>query len=367
MRIAMLAPPWLPVPPLGYGGTESVIDRLCRGLQAAGHEVVLMTTGDSTCPVPKDWELPAAATAEMGNAAVELRHVLHAYDAMSDVDVIHDHTLVGPVLAAERGDSRVVTTCHNPFDETLTPIYRAISGHVGVIAISHDQARRAHGVEVNAVIHHGIDLEHFPVGSGDGGYLLFLGRLSPDKGVHIAVQVARRTGLPLLVAAPCRSAAEKEYFEHAVAPLMGGEIEYVGEASGLDKVELLGGARALLNPIQWPEPFGLVMIEAMACGTPVIATPIGSVPEIVQHGTTGFIAASVEELAGRVAMLDDLDRDACRRDVEDRFSTARMVADHVALYTERAFGTTYCATEPKQVTVDLDRIGSEHPVECPAA
>lgn len=350
MKIAMIAPPWLPVPPPAYGGTESVIDRLARGLADAGHDVLLVTTGDSTCPVARAWTIEEAATDAMGNVAVELRHVIGAAGAISDADVVHDHTLVGPILAAERGDRRVVTTCHGSFDQTLTPLYRHISEQVEVIAISHDQASRARDVRIAAVIHHGIEPERFPVGSGDGDYLLFLGRLSPDKGAHIAARVAREVGMPLVLAAKCREAAEHEYFEHQLAPLLGGNIEYVGEVCGTEKLGLLGGARALLNPIAWPEPFGLVMIEALACGTPVVATRHGSVPEIVDHGLTGFVVDSCDDLAPFLERIDTLDRVACRAAVESRFSMAQMVAAHETLYTRVASGSSHTLQGPNKNT-----------------
>jgi len=332
VRIAIVAPPWVPVPPPAYGGTEAVLDTLARGLIAAGHDVLLYATGDSECVVPRAWTYDTAAGFRYGGVATELRHVVDAYDAVRDADVVHDHTLVGPLYATRFPNVAVVTTNHGPFTHELAALYRAVAPRVPVIAISHDQAQRARGVPIAAVIHHGLDVDRFPVGDGRGGYALFLGRMSPDKGVHTAAAAARAAGMPLRIAAKMREPAEHEYFRACVEPLLGGDVEYVGEVGGSDKLALLGGASCLLNPIAWCEPFGMVMIEALACGTPVVATNRGAATEIVRDGCTGFVVDDGDDLVTALYRVADLDRAACRRDVEERFSAQRFVADHVALY-----------------------------------
>jgi len=344
VRIAIIAPPWVPVPPPAYGGTEAVLDNLCRGLQAAGHDVLLYATGDSTCDVLVGWTLDRAAGTVMTGAATELHHVVDAYREIErwGADIVHDHTLVGPVYAP-RFDVPVVTTNHGPFDGELAALYRAIADTVPVIAISHHHARTAHDIPVAAVIHHGIDVDSFPLGDGDGGYALFLGRMSPDKGVHVAARVARDAGMPLRIAAKMREPAERVYFEEHVAPLLGHGVEYVGEVGGDDKLDLLANACCLLNPLAWPEPFGMVMIEALACGTPVVATPAGSVPEIITDGVTGFIAADEGALAAALERASELDRRRCRKEAAERFSTERMVRDHVDLYARLARPTRNAA------------------------
>ena len=294
--------------------------------------MLLYTTGDSTCPVPKASVLPRAIGVGVGGAATELRHVIHAYQAAADADIIHDHTLVGPVYADRFGELAVVTTNHGPFQSELGDYYRAIADATPVIAISHHQASTAKDIPVAAVIHHGVDIDRFPRGAGDGGYAVFLGRMCPEKGVDTAIRVARRAGMPLRIAAKMSEAAEQLYFDQRIRPLLGGDIEYVGEVGGADKTTLLGEAICLLNPIAWPEPFGMVMVEALACGTPVIATPMGAVPEIVDHGVTGFVCSSEPDLADALSRAARLDRNACRRVVAERFSAARMVAKHVSLY-----------------------------------
>jgi glycosyltransferase involved in cell wall biosynthesis len=333
VRIAIMAPPWLAVPPNGYGGTEAVLDALARGVDDAGHDVLLYTTGDSTCPVPKRWILPEAAGTAGAGLATEFRHVVHGYQAVLDwgADIVHDHTLAGPVYA-QRFDVPVVTTNHGPFESELGDYYRAIGDSVPIIAISQHQASTAVDTPVAAVIYHGIDVESFPLGDGSGGYACFLGRMCADKGVHTAIEVARAGGVPLKIAAKLQEPAEVEYFESEVKPLLGGDIEYVGEVGPRDKLDLLADAACLLNPLSWPEPFGMVMIEALACGTPVLATACGSVPELIDDGVTGFVCDTEDELADCFDGLDSLDRSRCRKTAEERFSTDRMAADHVAFY-----------------------------------
>lgn len=333
LRIGLIAPPWVPVPPTEYGGTELVVDQLARGLQAAGHDVVLFTTGDATCPVTRHHLHPRALGTD-ANLRGELPHAIAAHAALVDVDVIHDHTVVGPLwsLALGGGHPPVVTTAHGPMDHLLRPWYATIGGHVDVVAISRNQRDSAPDVSFAGVIHHGIDVDAMPVGRGDGGYALFLGRMSPDKGVHRAIDVARAVGVPLRIAAKLREPDEQAYFEAVVQPLLGPGVVYLGEVGAAEKRRLLGGAVALVNPIRWPEPFGLVMIEALACGTPVLAFAEGAAPEIVDDGVTGFLCADEAAMAAALSRVGDLDRAACRAVAAARFSTRRMVADHVALY-----------------------------------
>ena len=334
MKVGLLAPPWAAVPPPGYGGTESVVCQLARGLTAAGHEVVLYATGDSTAPVPILYSMATADWDRVGHGEVELPHVMHGYEALAGCDIIHDHTLLGPAWALASGYDRVVTTCHGPFSGEFRAIYRRYGKRLPVVAISHDQAAHAPEIAVDRVIHHGLDPDEYPVGGGDGGYLLFLGRMTPDKGVREAVLAARAAGAPLVIAAKNREPAEKVYFAEQVKPLLTEGIDFVGEVTGYAKLSLLGAAKALLNPIRWAEPFGLVMIEAMACGTPVIAFPNGAAPEIVETGSTGFLCADPAEMVAAIHRVDQLDRDACRAAIIRRFSTTRVVADHLDLYQE---------------------------------
>jgi glycosyltransferase involved in cell wall biosynthesis len=297
----------------------------------------LYTTGDSACPVPKAWVFEKAVGVGIGGAVTELRHVIHAYEEVRGYDIVHDHTLVGPVYADRCPGLPVVTTNHGPFDGDLRDYYRAIAGRVPIIAISRHQASTARDIPIARVIHHGIDMSKFTVGTGCGGYALFLGRMSPDKGVHTAARVAREAGVPLKIAAKLREQPEYEYFEEHVRPLLGGDIEFIGEVAGATKHDLLRDALCLLNPMAWPEPFGMVMIEALASGTPVVATPRGAAPEIVDEGVTGHLRIGEEALVVALKGVGSLDRTACRKAAEARFSLEHMVAGHVALF-ERIVG-----------------------------
>jgi glycosyltransferase involved in cell wall biosynthesis len=334
MRIAVVAPPWLPVPPIGYGGTEAVLDGLCRGLAQDGHDVLLCTTDDSTCPVERWAGLPRSLGVEAMSAARELRHVVTAYDAIADwgADVVHDHTVAGPFYADQVPGLSVVTTNHGPFDAELGPIYGALAGRVPIIAISRHQAATSGRIPIAAVIHHAVDPAQFPVGTGGGGYALFLGRMTPTKGVDEAIRLARAAGVPLQIAAKMREPDERAFFERVVAPRLGPDVEYVGEVGGAEKLGLLGEARCLLNPIAWPEPFGMVMVEALACGTPVIATPAGAAPEIVEDGVTGYLRVEEPDLVAALDAAGGLDRAACRRSVERRFALPRLAREHLGLY-----------------------------------
>lgn len=332
VKIGIVAPPWAPIPPDLYGGIEQAVDCESRGLQAAGHEVLLFTTGDSTCPVPKLWALDRAEGARIGFSVPELRHVLAAYDALGDCDIIHDHTMIGPTYASALTDVPVVTTIHGPLNVELLDIYRRIAARVPLIAISHAQLRDHPDLPVAAVIHHGVDVDDFPEGDGDGGYCLFLGRMVAEKGAHRAIQVARKAGMPIVLAGKMREPWETSYFEAHVQPLLGDDAQYLGEITLEDKLRLLAGARATLFPIRWNEPFGLVMIESLACGTPVLALGEGAAPEVVMDGVTGCLCDDEADMADALAAIDDIDRAACRADVEARFSTARMAREHAELF-----------------------------------
>jgi glycosyltransferase involved in cell wall biosynthesis len=336
MRIGMIAPPWTPIPPLLYGGIELVVDQLARGLQDAGHDVLLFTTGDSTCPVPRRWVLPSAEGNRIGMAVPEIRHVIHAYEAVRDCDVVHDHTVMGPFHAEHYPGLPVTTTIHGPFNEELTDLYRVNAERVPIVAISHAQRRAAPEIPIARVIHHGIDASHFPVGDGggdkEGSYVVFLGRMAPDKGAHRAISIARKAGIRILMAAKMREPRELSYFAEEVDPLLGKDAAYLGEVSHERKLELLAGASALLFPIRWNEPFGMVMLEAMACGTPVLAFEEGAAPEVVDHGRTGFLCEDDGSMIDALGRLGELDRRDCRLSVEGYFSTNRMVTEHIELY-----------------------------------
>lgn len=330
MRIGLIAGPWIPVPPRTYGGTERVVDGLARGFHATGHQVVLAAPTDSTCPVPRARGMRDSDPEAMGTAVSELSQVIRAYEALDGVDIIHDHTVSGPLYAKRPARIPVVTTIHGLLDDAAVDVYRIMSANTSIIGISRDQVSGAR-FPVARVIHHGLDVSAVRSGSGQGGYVCFVGRMCPDKGVYEAIQIAREAGIPLRIAAKMRESGEVAYFQQVIEPLLGSNEEFVGEINDADKQHLMGEALALLNPIQWHEPFGLVMIEALATGTPVVGTPIGSAEEIVDHGRTGFLAPA-DRLAELLPRAAELDRALCRSRVQQFFSTERMVRDHLDLF-----------------------------------
>ena len=338
MRIGLIAPPWLTVPPRSYGGTETVIDNLARGLQRLGHDVRLVSVAESTCPVPTSWRY-AVPPEPMGTSLEEAAHVLAAYDDLcGEVDVIHDHTVLGPLLGtlAHPEAPPVVVTHHGACTPDSLAILAQVVRHAALVAISHDQARRADPLPVDAVIHHGIDLDVYAPGDGGGGYLLFVGRMSPDKGVDRAIRIARRARRPLVVLAKMRDPSERDFYEREVLPLLDDDVVVEFEPSLPSRLVLQSGALALLNPITWPEPFGLVMVEALATATPVIASPLGAAVEIVDQGRTGYLCADDDAMVSAVGRLSRLSRDACRAAACERFPLELMARRHAALYERLA-------------------------------
>ena len=335
MRIAILSPVWFPVPPAGYGGIEWIISLLADGLVEAGHDVTLFASGDSFSKATLAAVFEEAPSAEIGKSAPELRHVLACYERAEEFDIVNDHS--GPFAAALGGAiaTPVVHTVHGPLtgrDGELYASLARVAPDVGLISVSLNQRKPQPDLPWVATCHNALDLDAYPVHSERGQYLLFLGRMSPDKGCHRACEVAREAGVPLRIAGKMREPAEREYFEEYVAPHLGDGIEYLGETSHGKKVALLQNARATLFPIDWEEPFGLVMIESMACGTPVIATRWGAVPEVIEHGRSGIVVGDYREMAAALADADRLEPLECRRSVEERFSAERMVREYEAAY-----------------------------------
>jgi glycosyltransferase involved in cell wall biosynthesis len=334
VRIALIAPPWAPIPPALYGGIELVVDKLARGFVAAGHDVLLFATGDSTSPVATKFALEHAEGTRIGAAVPELLHITAAYDTVQDYDIVHDHTMFGPFYAERFPGLRVVTTIHGPLDGELADVYRRMASSARLIAISHAQRRAAPDVPVTRVIHHGIDADEFPFGSGSGGYCFFIGRMDATKGAHRAIHISRKAGFPLLLAGKMRNEQERDYFDQEVAPLCGDDARYLGEVSHEEKLELFANAAAVLFPIRWMEPFGLVMLEALACGTPVLAFAEGAAPEVIEDGHTGFLCHNDADMVEALGRLETIDRAACRAAVEGYFSTQRMVRDHIELFDD---------------------------------
>ncbi len=334
MRIAILAPIAERVPPPAYGGIELIVALIADGLVDRGHDVTLFASGDSITRARLEAIQPRPLRT-LGlpwyhAMPLETLHVANCFEQAASFDVIHNH--LGPMGLSYAGfvDTPVLTTLHGPFDDYNRPLFAHYRSQP---YISISDAQRRGGPDLNYVrtIYNGIDTSLFHVGPKQG-YLLHIGRLSPEKGTHLAVEVAHRLGYPLILAGKVDH-TDQAYYEEKVRPLIDGElVRFIGEVGGQPKADLMAGADALLHPVQWPEPFGLVMAEAMAAGTPVIAFPDGSIPEVVEHGVTGFVVDSVEAMSAAVAPAKRLDPAVCRRRAIERFGADRMVAEYEAVY-----------------------------------
>ena len=338
MRIAQVAPLFESVPPKLYGGTERVVSYLTEELVRQGHEVTLFASGDSETSARLVAGSPRALWQEPGCRDTLPHHVrlveLVAREA-DRFDVIHFHLDYVHFPAVGRLPCPTVTTLHGrlypPDEEALFDAYP----EVPLVSISDAQRRPIPRANWQATVYHGMPLDVHTFREGPGSYLAFLGRVSPEKGLDKAVEIARLAGMPLRVAAKIYP-EERPYFERVIEPLFRASpwVEFVGEVGGASKDAFLGGASALLFPIEWEEPFGLVMIESMACGTPVVAFRRGSVPEVMTDGVTGFVVDDVAGAVEAVRATAALDRRACRRAFVERFGVARMASDYLAVYRQ---------------------------------
>jgi glycosyltransferase involved in cell wall biosynthesis len=334
MKIGVLAPLHEAVPPHRYGGTERVIGWLTEELVRRGHAVTLFATGDSRTSAQLVPVVPLALRPSGAHEAVgpHIKQIGMLRDRLAEFDVVHSHVDFFALPFRRRGDPPLVTTLHGRLDlPELLPVYRFFDG-ADFVSISDAQRAPLPGVNWVATVHHGLPVDDYPMGDGRGDYVLFLGRIAAEKRPHVAIDVARRAGVRLVIAAKV-DRADQAYWETEVRPRLAGPgVAYVGETDLAETVRLLRDARALLFPIDWPEPFGLVMIEAMACGTPVVTRRRGSTPEVVEDGVTGFVCdddTAVEQALGRI---DRIDRHACRKRAENRFSVARMADEYEAVY-----------------------------------
>jgi glycosyltransferase involved in cell wall biosynthesis len=346
VRIAVLSPVWFPVPPTRYGGIEWIVSLLAEGLVRAGHEVTLFASGDSSTSARLVSIYDEAPSEKIGVTQYELRHALACFERADEFDVINDHS--GPLGALAGGvvDVPVLHTVHGPLGGEPGLLYKSlnvVAPEVGLISLSMNQRKPLPDLNWAANCPNALELEVYPVHPHKGEYLLFLGRMSADKGAHRAIEVAKEAGLPLLLAGKMQDHAEKEYFEAHVRPNLGWGIEYLGEVDHAEKVDLLQNARVTLFPIEWEEPFGLVMIESMACGTPVLATRWGAVPEVIDDGRTGIVVDDYRDMAGQIERAAGLDPMECRRYVEERFSSERMVRDYEDAYAKALEGAPAAA------------------------
>ncbi|MFC7465043.1 glycosyltransferase family 4 protein [Brachybacterium sp. GCM10030252] len=343
LRIGMIAPPWFELPPRAYGGTEAVVATLVDQLVARGHEVTLIGAGKpGTLAQDYVQVYPEAPSHLLGRSVLpELTLAAEARRALAEreVDIVHDHSAAGPLLAAGRGQPTVVTM-HGPVAGDNGDYYRRLGTDVDVVAISDAQRRQAPELNWVGTVHNAIDVPDFPFQDRKDDIALWMGRFTPDKGPDLAIEAARRAGRKLILAGKLREESEKAYFDEVIRPRLGRHAEYVGEANADFKRELFARASCLVFPIRWEEPFGMVMAEALACGTPVIATPRGSVPEIVRDGHNGFLATGVEALAAAIERSGEISAQECRRDALERFDLPVMAAGYERIYRMLVEGGT---------------------------
>jgi len=339
MRIALLAPPWIPIPPPGYGGIELMLALLGDALVERGHDVVLFCAPGSRSRAKVTSLLPEPHPEAIERALFEADHVSRAFDLIdaaarqgAPFDVVHDHSGYMALSMADRLDTPLVHTVHGPFDRHTTPYY-ALHGSKGdLVCISDSQAASAPDqANVVGVIHNPVDVHSWPLHEDKSGALLWIGRFVPEKGPDRAIRVARAAGRPLVLAGNVQTRHER-YFADEIRPHIDGKtVRYVGEVGGERKRQLFAGASALLMPITWPEPFGLVMVESLAAGTPVLAFAHGAAPEIIEHGRNGFLVGDEDEMAALVARTGEIDPHACRRSAE-RFAPDMVAAAYEAVY-----------------------------------
>jgi glycosyltransferase involved in cell wall biosynthesis len=335
MRIAQVAPLIESVPPKHYGGTERIVHYLTEELVRCGHDVTLFASGDSVTSARLIAACPRSLRQNERCKDPVAREVLlldHVIQHVNDFDLVHFHTGYLQFPVCRYLPVPHVTTLHGRLDlPDLIPVFDRFCD-APVVSISDAQRRPLPHANWQATIYHGMPTDLFRFGSGSGDYLAFLGRISPEKGIERAIEIAKRAGMPLKIAAKV-DRADRRYFKRAVEPLLNQPgLEWIGEINDGQKNEFLGNAYALLFPIDWPEPFGLVMIEAMACGTPVIAYRAGSVPEVMEDGVTGFVVTELDGAVEAVRRVPELDRGACRNVFDRRFTATRMANDYIKVY-----------------------------------
>lgn len=340
LRVAMVVPPYFDIPPAGYGGVESVVADLADELVTLGHDVIIVGAGKPktkarSFPV---WDRPIPE--RLGEAYPEIMHALRSRRAVQrlarweGIDLVHEHTTAGPVNAALYAALGLptVVTAHGPVDRDFGPLYRELGGDIALVAISDRQRTLAPDLNWVGTVHNGVRVESFPFRRKKQPYALFLGRFHPDKAPHLALEAAHEAGLPLVLAGKCEEAVEKEYLSREVMTRLRPDDTLYGVADAATKRKLLANASCLLFPVQWEEPFGMVMIEAMACGTPVVALRAGAVPEVVVDGVTGIVCDEPAQLAQAVRGASRIDPAACRGHVATAFSAEHLAEGYEAVY-----------------------------------
>ena len=348
MKIAQVAPLWESVPPVLYGGTERVVSFITEELVRQCHEVTLFASGDSTTKARLIPMCPEALRMSKVITNVDAPFVAmleRVFNAGQEFDIIHSHLEFLPFPLARRSSTPVLTTLHARLDlPELVPVFKTFSD-MPVVSISQAQRQPLPFLNWQATVHHGLPNDLYSFHPKPGKYLVFLGRVAPEKGLDQAIEIAKRVDMPLRIGAKI-DPTNFEYYRAVIEPLLDHPlIEYVGEITDLEKDDFLGDAYAQVCPYDWPEPFGLVFTESLACGTPVIAYRRGSLPEIIDHGVTGFLCETLEEMVQSVRHVSVLDRDRCRQAFDTRFTTQRMVQDYLRVY-EQMVDTTTSAKRP---------------------
>lgn len=333
LRIAMVMPPWYDVPPRAYGGIESLVADLIDALVERGHDVVMIGSGNNGTKADFLRTYEVAPSERLGEAMPELIHGAWSERHLDDldVDIVHDHSMAGPLTARGRS-SPTVLTAHGPVTGEIGRYYRTLCPEVHLVAISNSQRRLAPDLNWAGMVYNTLRCSDFPFQRNKEDFVLFLGRFSPDKGAHLAIDAARRAGRPIILAGKLQEPGEWAYFEAEVRPRLGSDAEYIGQVDMAGKQELYSAAHCLVFPIRWEEPFGMVMIESMVCGTPVVALRRGSVPEVVVDGVTGIVRDDPADLPAAIEEAGNLDPEACRTHVERNFDVSIMAAGYEKIY-----------------------------------
>lgn len=358
MKIAQIAPVIERVPPKKYGGTERVIHALTEELVRRGHEVTLFASGDSkTSAILKSVYPRALREAKLkdiyGNNIWSIANIATAYDLQDDFDIIHDHTGYLSLPAANLSKTPVVMTMHGPFTPEVRQIFdRFRKPHL--VTISNSQSFPAPALNYAGTVYNGLEMEDYPFSDTHDGYLLFVGRISMEKGVHHAIEVAQQLNMKLIIAAKLEQ-VDRPYFLEHIEPFLNEDIQWIGEVTESERNHLMSKAACFLHPVTWREPFGLTLIEAMACGCPVVAFDKGSIPEIINNGKTGFVVQDVEAMIDALKNIDTIDRHACRDYALATFSAKKMADGYEEIYrkilTEHGSNPKKPARKGEQVRV----------------
>lgn len=340
MKIAQIANIAESVPPQKYGGSERIIHTLTEELVSRGHEVTLFASGDSHTSAKLVSVYPQSLRAAKvkdiyGANDYTVLNIIKAFQRQSDFDILHDHTGTYGLMAGTTATTPMVHTMHGPITITNRPIFESVAKHINLVAISESQVKPVPEMPIAGVVYNGLNMENYPFSDTDQGYLLFVGRISHEKGVHFAVEVAQYLNMQLIIAAKLESnhKPDVEYFKQYIEPRIDGErIKWVGEVDETERNKLMSKARCILHPTSWREPFGLTLIEAMACGCPVVAFGRGSIRELVSQGKTGFVVEDTEEMVEAVKNIQVINRSDCRRHALDNFNHQRMTDGYEQIY-----------------------------------